>query len=178
MDSDSQGSARDWSAAKETQPVIVVGIDRPVLERDIKKQFADTDFVVIDGAPSTKEMAVSAIKAANLVLIPVQPSQLDVWSTADIAGLVRQRQEITDGRLRAAFVISRAIKGTRLEGQVGAALASYEIPVLETVIHQRIAFADSMGAGSTVLDLLPEGQAAGEVLALRDEVLSFLRQAV
>lgn len=178
IDSDQQGSARDWSAANPNQPVMVVGIDRPVLERDIPKQFKDSDFVIIDGAPSAKEMAVSAIKAANLVLIPVQPSQLDVWSTADIADLVRQRIEITEGRLKAAFVISRAIRGTRLEASVGEALASYDLPVLTATIHQRVAFADSIGIGSTVMDQLPGGDAAAEVLALLEEVLEFLSKTV
>ncbi|WP_270822676.1 ParA family protein, partial [Aeromonas sp. QDB14] len=35
IDSDPQGSARDWSAVRDEQPVPVVGIDRPTIERDI-----------------------------------------------------------------------------------------------------------------------------------------------
>ena len=50
IDSDPQGSARDWAAVREDQPVTVVGIDRPTIERDLK-QIARKDFVVIDGAP-------------------------------------------------------------------------------------------------------------------------------
>ena len=69
---------------------------------------------VIDGAPQIADLAVSAIKAANLVLIPVQPSPYDIWAASDLVELVKQRIEVTDGRLRAAFVISRLIKGTRL----------------------------------------------------------------
>ncbi|KLB50461.1 peptide transporter, partial [Xanthomonas euvesicatoria] len=37
VDSDPQGSARDWGAAKEDNPVTVVGIDRPTIDRDVKK---------------------------------------------------------------------------------------------------------------------------------------------
>ena len=50
VDSDPQGSARDWAAVREEQPVTVVGIDRPTIERDLK-HIARKDFVVIDGAP-------------------------------------------------------------------------------------------------------------------------------
>ncbi len=73
IDSDPQGSARDWAAVREDHPVSVVGIDRPTIERDLKS-LAPVDFVIIDGAPQAADLAVSAIKAADVVLIPVQPS--------------------------------------------------------------------------------------------------------
>lgn len=50
VDSDPQGSARDWAAVREDQPLTVVGIDRPTIDRDLKP-IASKDFVVIDGAP-------------------------------------------------------------------------------------------------------------------------------
>ena len=58
VDSDPQGSARDWAAVREDQPVPVVGIDRPTIERDLKS-LAKKDFVVIDGAPQAADLAVS-----------------------------------------------------------------------------------------------------------------------
>jgi chromosome partitioning protein len=54
VDSDPQGSARDWAAVREDQPVPVVGIDRPTIERDLKS-VARKDFVVIDGAPQAHD---------------------------------------------------------------------------------------------------------------------------
>ena len=36
VDSDKQGSARDWSAVDESNPVTVIGLDRPTLDRDLK----------------------------------------------------------------------------------------------------------------------------------------------
>ena len=63
VDSDPQGSARDWSAVREDQPLTVVGIDRPTIDRDVKNVARKVDFVVIDGAPQAADLAVSAIKA-------------------------------------------------------------------------------------------------------------------
>ena len=60
IDSDPQGSARDWAAVDEAQPLPVVGIDRPTIERDLKS-IAPHDFVVIDGAPQAADLAISAI---------------------------------------------------------------------------------------------------------------------
>ncbi|EBM9597900.1 MULTISPECIES: ParA family partition ATPase [Xanthomonas] len=169
VDSDPQGSARDWAAVREDQPLTVVGIDRPTIDRDLKN-VARKDFVVIDGAPQAADLAVSAIKAANFVLIPVQPSPYDIWATADLVELVKQRIEVTDGKLQAAFVVSRAIKGTRIGAEVTEALNGYGLPVLESRITQRVSYPGTAAAGSTVMDAEPDSDAAAEVRALANEI--------
>jgi chromosome partitioning protein len=169
VDSDPQGSARDWAAVREDQPVPVVGIDRPMIERDLPN-LARADFVVIDGAPQAANLAVSAIKAANAVLIPVQPSPYDIWATADLVELVKQRIEVTDGKLKAAFVVSRAIKGTRMGAEVTEALTGYGLPVLESRITQRVSYPTTAAAGTTVLDAEPQGDASAEIRRLLAEI--------
>lgn len=173
IDSDPQGSARDWAATNPDQPVSTVGIDRPTLERDIKS-LAAVDWAIIDGAPQIHEMAVSAVKASNFILIPVQPSPYDVWATAALVDMVKARIEITDGKLSAAFVISRAIRGTKIGSEIAEVLADYGLPILKTRITQRVIFPASAAKGSTVLDDEPGGAAALEILALRDELRSLL----
>lgn len=169
VDSDPQGSARDWAAVREDNPTTVVGIDRPTLERDLKN-IAAKDFVVIDGAPQAAALAVSALKAANVVLIPVQPSPYDIWATSDLVDLVQQRIEITEGRLKAAFVVSRAIKGTRIGAEVQAALEGYGLPVMESRITQRVSYPGTAANGFTVLDVDPDGDAAKEIRLLLQEI--------
>lgn len=169
VDSDPQGSARDWAAVREDQPLTVVGIDRPTIDRDLKN-VARKDFVVIDGAPQAADLAVSAIKAADFILIPVQPSPYDIWATSDLVELVKQRIELTDGRLQAAFVVSRAIKGTRIGAEITEALIGYGLPVLESRITQRVSYPGTAAAGTTVLEAEPESDAANEIRALANEI--------
>lgn len=126
--------------------------------------------MVIDGAPQASDLAVSAIKAADFVLIPVQPSPYDIWATAELVDLVKQRIEITDGALQSAFVVSRAIKGTRIGAEVADALNGYELPVLNARITQRVSYPGTAAAGTTVLDSDPSGDAAAEVRALATEI--------
>lgn len=173
VDSDPQGSARDWAAVREEQPLSVVGIDRPTIERDLKN-IARKDFVVIDGAPQAADLAVSAIKAANFILIPVQPSPYDIWATADLVELVKQRIEVTEGKLRAAFIVSRAIKGTKIGGEITDALHDYGLPVLSSRITQRVSYPGSAAVGSTVLDMEPDSDAAREIQALANEIKQIL----
>jgi chromosome partitioning protein len=169
VDSDPQGSARDWAAVKEDHPVTVVGIDRPTIDRDLK-QITRKDYVVIDGAPQAADLAISAIKAAALVLIPVQPSPYDIWAASDLVDLIKQRIEITDGQLKAAFVVSRAIKGTKMGAEVAEALSGYGLPVLTSRITQRVSYPSTAAVGSTVLDADPTGDAAEEIRSLLAEV--------
>lgn len=173
VDSDPQGSARDWAAVREDQPVPVVGIDRPTIERDLKS-VARKDFVVIDGAPQAHDLAVSAIKAAQFILIPVQPSPYDIWATADLVELVKQRIELTDGALRAAFVISRAIKNTKIGEEITEALSGYGLPVLASRVTQRVIYPGTAASGITVFDKEPQGEAAEEIRALAAELKQLL----
>ncbi|MGL4668676.1 MAG: ParA family partition ATPase [Saezia sp.] len=173
VDSDPQGSARDWSAVREDQELTVVGIDRPTIERDLKN-IAEKDFIVIDGAPQASDLAVSAIKAANLVLIPVQPSPYDIWAASDLVDLIKQRIDLTDGALKSAFVVSRAIKGTRIGSEVSEALRGYDLPILNSRITQRVAYPTSASLGLTVQEIDPSGDAAKEIEELTNEVLSIL----
>ena len=112
IDSDPQEVPEMEAAVRDEQSVPVVGIDRPTIERDIKA-VSHKDLIVIDGAPQAADLAISAIKSSHLVLIPVQPSPYDIWAASDLVELVKQRIEMTDGRLKAAFVVSRAIKTPR-----------------------------------------------------------------
>ncbi len=174
VDSDKQGSARDWSAVDESNPVTVIGLDRPTLDRDLKN-ISDKDFVVIDGSPQATDLAVSAIKAADFVLIPVQPSPYDIWATSDLVDLVKQRIEMTDNKLKSAFVVSRAIKNTRIGGEVSEVLAEYGLPVLDAKIVQRIAYPNSAAIGKTVFETESKSSdAVAEMNALATEVKSYL----
>ena len=116
----------------------------------------------------------AAVKASDVVLIPVRPSPADLWAVGDLVEVVRARQEITEGSPPAAFVVSSAIVGTNLSGQVAEALEGYEIPTLEGRTCQRIIYAESMITGSTVLDEDKGGKAAGEIEAIRRDMLDLL----
>ena len=169
IDSDPQGSARDWASVREDHPLPVVGIDRPTIDRDLKS-VVRKDVVVIDGAPQAADLAISAIKAASFILIPVQPSPYDIWATSDLVDLVKQRMELVDGKLKAAFVVSRAIKGTKISGEISEALKGYQLPILSTVITQRVIYPSSAASGTTVLDVDINSEAAKEINCLMEEI--------
>ena len=172
VDADPQGSARDWAAARSDKPPFsVIGLDRPTLHRDLPPLAKDYDHVVIDGPPRVSELARSAIIASDLVVVPIQPSPYDVWAADEVIRLIREASVFKE-TLKSVFVINRRIVNTAIGRDVGDALAEYLIPVLKTVVSQRVSFAESAAAGGTVLDTDPNGAAAKEILALTEEILS------
>ena len=174
VDSDRQGSARDWRAVDEDNPVTVIGLDRPTLDKDLKG-ITDHDYVVIDGSPQATSQALSAIKAADFVLIPVQPSPYDLWATSDLVDLVKQRIEMTNDKLKAAFLVSRAIQNTNIGKDVITVLNGYELPIFNSRIVQRVAYPNSAALGKTVFETeSANSNAVQEMTALVNEVKSFL----
>lgn len=173
VDSDPQGSLRDWNEANEAEILSVVGLDRETLPKDLPAISGGYDFVVIDGAPQIAKMSAAAVKAASLVLIPVQPSPYDIWACADLVDIIAARQEITDGSPKAYFVISRAIKNTKLGGEIKAALEEYNLPVLHSLTTQRVAYPSTASEGLTVFKN-PGSEAAKEIQKIKKEVLEIL----
>lgn len=102
------------------------------------------------------------------------PEPLNFWATSDLVDLVKQRIEITDGKLKAAFVINRAIKGTKIGAEIRKALEEYDLPVLESVIFQRVSYPSSASMGKTVTELEPSSDGAKEIISLTNEILTFL----
>jgi chromosome partitioning protein len=171
LDADPQGSARDWAAARQDEPPFaLLGLDRPTIHRDLPKIARDYDHVVIDGPPRVTDLARSAIAAADLVLIPVQPSPYDVWACDEVLKLISEAT-IFKENLKSVFVINRKITNTAIGRDVLEALASYDLPVLKAQVSQRVAFAETAASGQTVLETERKGAAAKEIIALVQEIL-------
>lgn len=168
LDADPQLTALDWSDTSDGDGVPVVQLGKSNLRRDLPRVGESFELVVIDGAPRMGELTADAVSVADFVLIPVQPSAADIWSAETVVEVCEARET------PAAFVLSRAVVGTREAGAAADALASFDIPLLEARTCQRIAYARAMGRGVSVLDVSGADKAADEIRSLADEVLTYL----
>lgn len=179
VDLDPQGSASDWAAARgdeEGDPGVIpcVAMGRQ-LARDLPRVAGGYDYVVVDGVPQISELTAAAIKAADVVLIPVQPSQYDIWACGDLVSLVKDRQEIADGQPRAAMMVARAIPGTVVERQAREALEGFELPILTTQTHQRQSYVRGIDTGRSVMDLPADDKGRIEIEQLAAELLELCK---
>lgn len=170
IDADPQGSSLDWSAAREEPgPVVVVGLPKETIHREIKQLSRDYDHVVIDGPPRVTALARSAIMASDLVLIPVQPSPYDIWAADEVVKLVEEAQ-IYKSDIKTVFVINRKISNTAIGRDIREALSGYNLPCLESGLTQRVVFAEAAASGLAVHEIDAESAAAQEVAALVNEI--------
>jgi chromosome partitioning protein len=107
--------------------------------------------------------------AADMVLIPVQPSPYDVWAAQEIVDLVNE-VAIMKPNLKVVFAINRKIVNTAIGRDVIESLADYKFPVFKTAVSQRVTFAESAAQGLSVVETDPEGPAAQEIKKLTAEI--------
>lgn len=173
IDADPQGSALDWSQqrARESLPRLfgVVGLARDTLHREAPEIARDVDHVIIDGPPRVAGLMRSALLAADLVLIPVQPSPFDGWASAEMLSLLGEAR-IYRPQLVARFVLNRCAARTVIARQTAEALADHDPPLMAATIGQRVAFADTAQTGRLVGETDIDSAAAREIAALVTEI--------
>jgi len=177
VDSDPQGSARDWYEAQpdDMELPAVVGVDRPILHKNIPSISEPYEFVIIDGAAKLEEMTASAVKSADFVLIPVKHSAFDIWAVETLVESIKARQIVTDGKPAAAFVVSCQSQGTRLARSIDEPLSEFGLPVLKARTTNRVAYEEAGGAGVSVLDLAGQDKAATEIEEITAELLEIIK---
>jgi chromosome partitioning protein len=174
IDADPQGSALDWSAARQGEGLFpVAGLPKASIHKELPSLSAGYSTVLIDGPPRVYDVARSAIMASDLVLIPVQPSPYDVWAAKEIVDLLHEAS-VYKSKIKSAFVINRKIVNTAIGQDVAEALAEYPVKVLKSAVCQRVLFAESATQGLTVYEMSPGNLAAKEIDALAKEVRGLL----
>ena len=160
LDCDAQQSSSIWMSAIASPPTIeVLATTDEILDR-VPVVSSGHDFTVIDGPAGLSELTRTILLRADLALVPCKPTGVDVRSAADTVRLIEQAQSVRAGAPKAALFLAMAIKGTNLKSESLEVLSGLGVPVLDAVIHQRQAIADSFGQTSTVFDL--PGRAAAD----------------
>lgn len=174
VDADPQGSAGQWARlAPEARPfpvsVITVAGN---LAREINRFRQDYQFVVIDCPPTLETDATRlAMSASDKILIPVQPSPIDLWASIRLANAIEQLK-LSNPRLRAFLVINQVEPRNALSRAMQQALAEFDIPSLSNVLRRRAIYRTSAVEGASVFCLGKRGEsAAQEVDSIIEEVL-------
>jgi chromosome partitioning protein len=123
------------------------------------------DVVVIDSPPQIDTDARLAIRGANLVLIPIQPSPPDIWAAEGTLKLAATEKR------RAAMVLNRVPPSGKLRETITAQLQRDGKPLLTATIGNRTGFATAFAEGLAITETAPRSTAANELRALLTELL-------
>lgn len=170
VDMDPQRSAADWWRTREADAPELVEVHPGDLAAVVKAaEDAGVDLVICDTRPSAEADAQEAAESADLALVVVRPSILDLRAVnatvetvqaAGTPGLVVVNQAPPARGIAEAGITREAV----------GALQGFGVPVATTIIHARAAFASALIDGRAVLELEPAGKAAGEIAALWNEL--------
>ncbi|WP_421725110.1 ParA family partition ATPase [Bauldia sp.] len=170
VDVDPQGSLGEWFERREDR-LGDDGIDLTFrtasgwgARREARQLARHHDIVVIDTPPKSDTEMRPAIEIADLVIVPIQPTPVDLWATDPTLAMVAKE------RGEALLVMNRVVRRALLSAEMAAAARELGHRVAAAQIGNRVAFPASMGHGSTVLETEPRGLAAEEVGELAKEV--------
>lgn len=125
-----------------------------------ERERVGADLTIIDTAPKSESAALAAAKLADVVVIPCQPSSLDLDAIADSVNIVRLTKK------PAFFVLNNCRASSSLADEAADALGDYDLPIAPVRIGSRVAFVKSLAEGKGVLEHEPGRSAASEIAAL------------
>lgn len=130
------------------------------------------DYVVIDSPPHTQTEAKIAIRAASLVLIPVQPSPMDLWATEPTIKLA------VEENVPVMLVLNRVPPRAILTDEIRDQLVEFGAEIAQSRVGNRIVFAKSMLKGRGIGEVNAKSQAYEEFIALSKEVDKLLKRGL
>jgi chromosome partitioning protein len=122
------------------------------------------DVVVIDSPPQVDTDAKLAVRGADIVLVPVQPSPPDIWAAEATLKLAASERRV------ARLVLNRVPAASRLRDSVRADIAARALPVLHSELGNRTGYALAFAEGLGVVEAEPRSPAAEEMRALLAEL--------
>jgi chromosome partitioning protein len=170
IDADKQGTSSDWASLRSDNRFTVVSMARENMALDAIKIAADYDFTLIDGPPHADTISRSCIVASDLVVVPIEPGGASRWSSNLTVRQLQEAQALKP-TLKCGFVVSRKIQGTVLGRDARAMAADAGIPIFDTEIEQRIAYAEALTMGKTVFEWGGNNAAIREIQSLTHELL-------
>jgi chromosome partitioning protein len=166
VDTDPQGSLGRWFMARATagEPGLDLSTSSAwgvAYETDkLKKLF---DVVIVDTPPKVDADLRPALRAADVVLVPVTPSHVDLWATDGVIDLARREDRPV------LLVMNRTTARGRQTPEIRAALADIGGGLAATEVGARVAYARAMGVGRTAPET-GSGPWTAEIGALAREI--------
>ncbi len=169
LDIDPQKSLGRWhslrrSRAEQAAALAFSDISGWRLPAELERLRRDHDVVLIDSPPQLDTDARVAVRAADLVLVPIQPSMPDVWAAEGTLRLA------TEERRPAHLMFNRTPPTSKLRDTIAADLAGRRLPLLRSTLGNRAGFAHAFAAGLGVTEAAPRSTAAAELRALLAEL--------
>ena len=178
IDADPQGSSATFRAVRESDDIKVISIVKPTIHKDIQ-DFSSFELVIVDAGGRDSVVFRSAILAAagGILVIPILPSQYDIWATEDTFQVLRDARIYQE--IPAYALFNQVIQNTTVTREAVETLqgmtAENEVQLLASCLYQRVDYKKSISEGKGVMEYAAGGKAAQEMRALHEEIEQLLQ---
>lgn len=175
IDIDPQQSLSHWYRMREARfgdagaGVLASTVEGWRTRNEVRKHAQHHDIVLVDSPPHAESEARVAIRAADLVVVPVQPSPMDVWATEPTLEIASRE------KAKVLIVLNRVPPRAKLTEAMVEEIKRFGDKIARTRLGNRVAFAAALSEGRTVTEHTPSSRAAGEIRALMKEINRRLR---
>jgi len=168
LDTDPQGSLGRWFMARRDR-LETPGMDFATarawgVSYECEKLKNLHDVVIIDTPPKIDADLRPTLREADLVVVPIATSHVDIWATEGVLELARRE------RRPVLLVLNRASARAKLTTEVRLAVADLEAELAKSELGSRVIYAETLGLGLSVLEKNRSGPAAREIDALAQEI--------
>jgi chromosome partitioning protein len=134
------------------------------VQAELTRAKRDTDVIVID-SPGRDDLGTrTAVRAADIVVMPVQPSPIDVWASKPTLEMIAKEGT------PALIVLNRLPSRAKLTDHLIVDLKRGTVPIARSALGNRISFASSLVEGKGITETEPHSVAAAEIKLLADEI--------
>jgi len=174
IDIDPQGSLSRWHILREKKfgigytGLYFVASSGWRIEGVINNLQNKMDYIIIDAPPHTETESKSAIRASNLVIVPMQPSPTDLWATEATINFAKSEN------IPAKILINRYNPTSKISKEI---IRQLNTEVFKNTIGNRVAFSSCFLTGVTVTETQPNSSAAIEIKNFVKEILEITETA-
>ena len=169
LDTDPQGSLGRWfmtrQAERGDETMSLSTASAWGVSYECGKLKDTHDFVLVDTPPKIDADLRPALRESDLSVVPVAASQVDVWATESVLDLAQREDRPV------MIVLNRAKTGTRVFDDVRSSVEELDAQAAQTVLGNRVAYAETLGLGKGVLER-GKGAWTAEIQGLADEVVA------
>lgn len=176
LDIDPQHSLARWHALRGGQqpapaPVTLSDVSGWRLTGELDRLRREHEVVLVDTPPVIDTDARRAIRAADLVMVPVQPSAPDLWAAEATLKLA------ADEKRPVCVVLNRVPATGRQRETTEQQLRQRGLAVLAATLGNRTAFSQAFAQGLGVTEAAPRTPAAKELRTLAQAMLDLIGDA-
>jgi len=171
IDADPLAHLRKWHEKNNGEKLDVRIMDRESFSNDIKRVANEKTIIVIDGPPGLDKIKIQMLKVSDVIIVPVFCCPYDVWLSENVISAIREKQELTEGKPKSAFLVNRVKKGTNLARDIDVEIANSKFPVLTARISDSVAFPTSIAKGDTIF-CTGESAAGSEMNTVIEEIIA------